>query len=162
MKFPEINDDKGGKFIKMKSGERIVGLFVGDPFTFDQHWVEGKGATCAGANCAFCKAGEKVSTRFQINFMTQEDGVWVAKIFEQGKKTMKTLSAFHAEYDLEKTLVTVTKQGERMTTVYNLLPAKTNLTDAELKKVSAIPLNRLGAKVQAAAPQVVGQASGEY
>lgn len=144
MQFPNVEDGKGGKYVKMKSGDKIVGIFQGDPEIFDQHWIDGKSQLCLGANCVHCKDGEKASTRFQINFITQEDGIWVAKIFEQGKKTMKTLASFHAEYDLERTLVNVTKQGEKMTTVYNLLPAKVNLTDAELAKVRMIPLNELG------------------
>lgn len=161
MQFPNISESTGGKYVKMKSGDRIVGLFVGDPVLFDQHWVDGKSSVCSGAGCTHCKAGEKPSTRFQINFLTQEEGVWMAKVFEQGKKTMKTLESFHKEYDLEKTLVTVTKQGERMTTVYSLLPAKTNLSEAELKKVRAIPLNKLG-KQAGVAPTVVGTASSNY
>lgn len=144
--------DSGGKFVKMKSGDKITGLFVGDPVTFEQHWVDGKSATCNGDGCVHCENGEKASLRFQINFMTLEDGVWMAKIFEQGKKTLKTLAAFHQEYNLEETLVNVTKQGEKMTTVYNLLPAKVNVTKAELEAIRQIPLNKLG---KAPAPTVV-------
>jgi hypothetical protein len=167
MKFPDLSKDTGGKFVKMKSGDRLVGLFVGDPVMFDQHWVEGKSQNCTGPNCPHCEAGEKASTRFHINFLTKEEDVWVAKVFEQGKKTLKTLAAFHEEYDLEKTLVSVTKQGEKMTTVYNLLPAKVNLTEAELKKVRAIPLNKLGKQEAGAAPavmrgDVIGSPAGKY
>lgn len=151
MKFPEHNQESGGGgtnvFIKMKDGDKIEGIFRGDPYVFHQHWVNNKSILCPGENqCPTCAAGEKAQFRFRLNFITKENDVLVAKIFEGNYGTFKDLREMHQNnYDLEETKVSVVRRGEKQQTRYNILPVKNNggLTADHFAKIAKIPLNNL-------------------
>lgn len=155
MKFPDVKDNRGGgsggggTFLKLKDGDRLKGVFRGDPAIFRQHFIkaEMKSYLCEGkATCEHCKAGDKAKFRFAINFLTQEEGVWVAKVFEQGYGTYLELKEMHeSEYDLPTTCVMLSRSGEGTDTRYRVTPAKDNggLKEADIKKLDAIPLNDL-------------------
>lgn len=156
MKFPDIGGGErggqsggGGLYISLEDGKRIQGIFRGDPAIFHTHWF-GKGrrpAKCVGKKtCEHCAAGNEAKFRFAINFITKEDGVWVAKIFEQGYLLLKKMKALHeGDYNLEETLVNVSRSGTELDTEYSVLPAKNNggLKAADFKSIQAIPLNAL-------------------
>lgn len=155
MKFPDAGGGKGssggggGTFLKLKDGDRIKGVFRGDPAIFRQHFIKAdmKSYLCPGkADCSHCKAGDKSKFRFRLNFLTQEDNVWVAKVFEQGYGTYLELKEMHeSEYDLPSSCVILSRSGEGTDTRYRVTPAKNNggMTPADFKKLDAIPLNDL-------------------
>jgi hypothetical protein len=154
MKFPDVGNgsSKGSQsnlFIRLKDGDRIKGIFKGDPFIYRLHWVGNRSIQCPGKEkCEHCAGGDKPKFRFKINFLTQEDSVWLAKIFEQGYGTFKDLKEMHEnDYDLEKTQVVVSRSGEKQETRYRIMPAKENLKADEFKKIAAVPLNSLNDKV---------------
>lgn len=159
MKFPDSNDGekKSNLFIKMKSGDRIEGIFRGDPHIFHQHYYEGKYVDCHSSHdCALCGADEKRLFRFRINFITKQDDVLVAKIFQGNYGTFKDLKSMHENnYDLEETKVSITRTGEKQQTKYTILPVKNNggLTAEHFKKIAALPLNALS-KTKTQAPKV--------
>jgi hypothetical protein len=159
MKFPEIGGEKGqksgpdsGLFIKLKAGEKVQGVFRGDPHIFKQHWVDNRSSKCAGEGCEICERAKtndklKAKFRFYINFIVKIDGVLHAKIFEQSFGTFKDLKTLHESgYDLEQTLVSITRNGSGTDTRYLVLPVKDNggLKADGFKKVHAVPLNELG------------------
>lgn len=155
MKFPDLggNNSSGraaGVFIKMKDGDRLQGIFKGDPHIFRQHWVSGRSHLCTGKDqCEHCKAGDKPKFRFRINFIVREDGVPVAKIFEQGYGVYKDLKEMHENsYELPETLVSISRSGEGTNTRYTIMPVKNNggLKPAEFKNFDKIPLNQLSDK----------------
>lgn len=163
MNFPDVGSHRGGNggpgsgvFLRLKDGDRIQGIFRGDPSIFRQHWVGGRSALCEGkATCEHCKAGDKPKFRFRINFLTKIDGVWMPKVFEQGYGTYLDLKEMHeGSYDLQVTLVTLSRTGEGTDTRYRVLPVKANggLKEADFKKIAAIPLNELREESQASAP----------
>lgn len=162
MKFPEVSNNKGsgsgigsGVFLKLKDGEKIEGVFMGDPKIFRQHWIGGRSALCPGkAECEHCKAGDKSKFRFRINFMTKVDGVWMAKVFENGYGMYLDLKEMHEDaYDLPTTLVTLSRMGEKTETKYRVFPKKDNggLKAPDFKKIAAIPLLELSEKPSEAA-----------
>jgi len=154
MKFPDVGGvsrggagGSGGLYVRLADGERIQGVFRGSPSIFRLHWANRQSTRCEGKDrCALCQGGDKPKFRFAINFITKEDGVWVAKIFEQGYLLYKKLKDLHEnDYNLEETAVNVSRTGEELETEYNVLPAKNNggLTAKDFKAIAAVPLNRL-------------------
>ena len=157
MKFPEVGKGNGngnglgsGVFLKLKDGDKVQGIFVGDPSIFRQHWIGGRSSQCMGkAECEHCKGGDKPKFRFRINFLTKVDGVWVAKVFENAYGMYLDLKEMHeSSYDLPSTLVTLSRTGEKTDTRYRVLPVKDNggLKSDQLKKLAGIPLNDLSGK----------------
>lgn len=157
MKFPDIGGRGGGGaggndrglYIKLDDGQKIQGVFRGDPSIFRTHWF-GKGklpVKCVGKEtCEHCSGGNEPKFRFAINFVMKEDGVWVAKIFEQGYLLFKDMKALHeGDYNLEETMVSITRSGTELDTEYKILPTKNNggLTAKDFKAIAAIPLNPL-------------------
>lgn len=153
MNFPDVGGGKSGggpgsgTFLKLKDGDKVQGVFMGDPAIFRQHWVGGRSHLCPGkAECEHCQAGDKAKFRFRINFLTKVDGVWMAKVFENGYGMYLDLKEMHeSSYDLPTTLVILSRAGEGTDTKYRVLPVKDNgeLTPANFKSLAAIPLNEL-------------------
>lgn len=120
----------GSLFVKLKGGESVRGVFVGDPVDFMKAFKE----------------GDKPSFRFRINFVTQENGAYVAKIFEQGKTSYQALRTLNDQgYELDKHIMIISRQGDtKDTTTYSILPApKGNLTTEQSEQVSKVKLNDL-------------------
>jgi hypothetical protein len=154
VKFPDIGGQSGGSksglFVRLKDGEKAVGVFKGDPSIFRIHWKDGKSTVCTGkGSCHLCaQPGDeaKPKFRFRLNFITKDEGVWVAKIFEGNYGTFKDLKEMHEQsYALPETLVTISRSGEKQNTRYLIMPVKNNggLNATEFGKLDRIPLNDL-------------------
>ena len=158
MKFPDVGGGRGsnggadsGLFIKMKDGDKITGIFRGEPKIFKVHWVAGRSSLCTYDGCALCDQAQtneklKAKFRFQLNFITKADGVWLAKIYEGSYQTYKELKELHeSDYNLEETAVSIKRNGEGTDTRYAIMPIKNNggLKPADLKAIASIPLNPL-------------------
>jgi hypothetical protein len=137
--------------LKLKPGESITGVFKGDPVDYQQHWVGGRGVICEGAACPYCQEKDeegkplKPGFRFRINFLTLENSQWTAKVFEQGYTVYKNLRSLHeSDYNLEKTLVKITRYGSDKTTTYQIVPLPKHEVSPELeKRFKTIKLNEL-------------------
>jgi hypothetical protein len=141
MQFREKSE--GGKnFVKLKGGESVTGLFIGELYEFRQHWSEGRGSQlCSGDKCEACKAGQKPSFRFRLNFIVKEGENYVPKVFEQGWTVYEQLRGLHDEYDLTKTVVKVARQGDgKNDTTYTVLPAKVQPSADVIAKLQKLPL----------------------
>jgi len=157
MKFPDIGSTGGvakKDRLSLKDGEAVKGVFRGDPHPFRQHWVDGSSTFCPGkgGNCQLCAAGDKSSFRFRINFVLQENGAWVAKVWEQGWKAYQDLKSLHeSDYDLEKTVVKISRRGSgKNDTAYTVLPVPNGvLGQKDLAAVSAVPLHDLSPRDKA-------------
>ena len=140
MKFLEKSEDSKD-FIRLKSDETIVGLFRGDIYDFRQHWTNGKSEVCIGEGCQYCAEKKKPAFRFRINLILNEGGKYIPKIFEQGWTVYDALRELHKEYDLEHTLVKITRKGTSMNdTSYTIIPAKAQLTAEQKKAVEKVEL----------------------
>jgi len=131
---------EGGLFAKFDNGT-LLGVFRGDPVVFKQHGFGKTMKLCAGPSCDVCEAGERPKQRFRMNIIVQEGASWTAKIFEGGSSIYQPLKELHAEgYDLDSTLIKLTKKGSGMETEYSLMPAAKQLTPEQIKAVSEVPL----------------------
>lgn len=147
MKFKEKLPSTGKYFLRLKSGDSVKGVFRGEPYDFKQHWVNQRGSVCEGDGCPHCKEGKKPSFRFRLNFVLSENGAMVAKIFEQGWMVYESLRSLHgADYDLEKTVVQITRHGSGQDTTYSVIPlqgAKGQVTEGFEKQLGAVALHNL-------------------
>lgn len=144
MKFPEKTGSKN--LIKLKAGESVRGVFRGEPHIFRQHWVNNRSVLCSGADtCPECKLGQKSSFRFRLNFITKENEVLVAKVFEQGWTVCEALRALNeGDYPLEKFFMKVTRHGQATNTTYSIIPvAGGEVTAEQEEKISKVHLNDL-------------------
>jgi hypothetical protein len=155
MKFPSVEgsggSSSGGKlFVKLQKGGSVRGVFRGDPKVGRIHWPKGeRSSPCPGGDCPKCASGDKSLFRFKINLITKDEGIWVAKIFENNYGVYQTLKELHeGGYNLEQTLVMISKSGEGKNTRYNVLPVANNggLTAKDFANIAKIPLNELSAK----------------
>jgi hypothetical protein len=151
MKFEDLSIRSGGSFIKIKEGESIRGVCRGTAYRYDMHWPTGaKTSTlCSGADCELCKAGDKKRKRFKVNFIVLENGVYVAKVLENGNELWEQLVALSASgYVMDKTMIAITRKGIGKESRYTALPVP-NGTLAPDKEalVSQVPLNEIAPKL---------------
>lgn len=149
MKFktPTDHSQSSKNFLKLKkNGDAIIGVFAGEPYDFKQHWIENRAQLCPGAGCTICSEGKKPGFRFRLNFITKDnEGKYIALIFEQGWTVYQTLAALHGnDYDLENTIVKITRNGEGQKTTYSIIPIPNHQVTPDLKAaLSRVKLNDL-------------------
>lgn len=124
---------EGGKYIRLKDGESIQGVFAGAPRVFYKNFSSKEERDTPATGFSF---------RFQINFLVKEGEIYVAKIFEQGYTVRSTLLTVRDEYGMD-CVYKISRKGSGMEdTEYSIL-FKQNLTPeliAKLGKVELIPL----------------------
>ena len=150
MKFKDLpQENNGGSFVKIGAGESVVGVFRGEPHDYRQHWLGERSEICLGGSsgdgCAHCANGIRATFRFRINFMVKEGSTYVAKIFEQGRRVYDQLRGLHEDYDLEQTVVKITRHGSgAKDTTYTVLPVpKGTLSKEAQEALSKIKLHDL-------------------
>lgn len=166
MEFPNVGGTSGGAvlskevFIKLEDKEKVQGVFRGNPKIFKTHWNGKFGELCpesAGlGTCARCSNDEKSKFRFRINFITRQDGKWIAKVFENSYGTYQDIKALHeGEYNLEETCVTISRTGKGLNdTRYQVMPSKGNggLTPDDFRAFLGIKLHDLSVDGKAPTP----------
>lgn len=150
MKFKDLPQESTGEFIRIQSGEAVIGVFRGEPHDYIKHWVNNRTEMCQGDGCENCAQGVKGTFRFRINFMVKEGNTYVAKIFEQGRRVYDQLKGLHADYDLEQTVVKITRQGSgAKDTTYTVLPVpKGTLSKEAQDALSKIKLHDLTNQIE--------------
>ena len=137
--LPENENKKKGSsiFIKMKSGDSVTGVLVGEPKIFYCEWVNGKPSK---SEIEF--QGSK--RRFLSNFAVVENGTFVMKVFENSDNVYKKIAKLNAGgYELSETLLTITRDGERLDTEYSVLPSPHPLTDVQKDILVNLELHEL-------------------
>ncbi len=154
----------GGSFLKINDKESVVGLFRGDPFEYKQHWINKQGVYCTGEGCPACADDEKKNAqdggkrkatfRFRLNFVTYDGVEYKPWILEQGWNFYQDLKGLHeGDYNLEKTLVKITRMGTGNMTKYTILPvANKVMTEEELARIGQVKLLELEKKEIFSAP----------
>ena len=150
MQFKQVEGGGGGgklNWLKIAGGQSVSGVFVGEPLIF---YVHDKGmnqgySICAGDGCEECARGEKKSFKFRINFVTKENGIMVAKVFEKGVRVYKTMAAVNADYPLDQWMVKISREGAgKDDTTYNIMPLPNGeLTEAQIEALSSVEMNDL-------------------
>lgn len=146
MKFTkrEVMQSEGNSlFLKLKDGESTTGVFRGEIYEFYSRW-EGNRSRITTPD------DPEAKTRFRANFVTKEDGRFLAKIWEFGIVTYNQLADLNEEYPLEDTKVKITRRGTGTDTIYNILPLlKEPIAAKDMKTIQGTPLNILEHKEQA-------------
>lgn len=147
----DVSSESGKNFLKLKNDkDSAVGIFRGNPHDFRQHWIKnGQNNTskeCKGDGCEYCQQGIKSVFRFRINFvMYDSQQGYFSKVFEQGLTVYETLRGLHqGGYDLEKTLVKITRNGTGNNTTYLIMPVPNGvdlLTPQKLQMVAQVQLH---------------------
>lgn len=143
MKFKYLEDgpkrSKGAgssKYLRLKSGESVIGLLRGEIYEFFQVFENGK-----GRNVPHGTRGAK--QRFKINIVVKENGQNTVKIFEFGRPVNNKLFILSKEHDLTKSFVKITREGERLDTVWFVEMVSIKPSEATLAALNQLPLNIL-------------------
>lgn len=136
----------GGMFIRPKDGESVKGILRGEPRVFWTMW-DGK------KSHEVSKDHPDARFRFKINLVVNEDGQYKAKIFENGPQMYNDLKALTEDYDLEQTVIKITRKGTGLETRYNVMPLPKPLDANQLAAIDAVELQNLeGKKLKNHAP----------
>ncbi len=142
-----LGEIDGADLVTLKGGEKVQGVFRGEPHCFRQHWVNKQPKPCPEYGCELCAKGEKSQFRFRLNIvMKNEAGNLQAKVFENGRKLFKQLGALNKEWPLDKNVIKVSREGSGLNdTVYTVAPVPNGTLTAEAEALYAkIPLVDLG------------------
>lgn len=145
MNLPDIIQQSSGSknYVKLKDGESVRGVFIGDMFTFHIKWINGKSVESDNKD-------PDAKTRFKCNFaMVDDQGQLTAKVWEFAYSVFEQLKAINSEYPLETTKVKISRMGTGTDTTYQILPLvspKDLLTKPQLDAINALPLNPLDKK----------------
>lgn len=137
MKFKDYANQADGEkipFIKLKDGEKILGVFRGDLYEFFQVWESKE---------VFDHPTKGASFRFRVNFITKDGTAYVAKVLEQGATVYNMLKDLNETYPLEETVVEVRRMGStKDDTRYSILPVppKNQPTEASWKIINSVKL----------------------
>lgn len=146
MKFlPKSEDTRN--FLKLKDGETLKGVFRGEFNHFRIHWSDSRSVLCTGKEaCDLCMKGDKSKFRFRANFIVKDGEAYVAKVIEQGWNFYETLRALNeGDYELEKYVMKITRNGTGLHTSYAAIPAPNGLVNTQMEAVlSKVQLNNLG------------------
>lgn len=134
-------------FLKLKDGESITGVARGDCYEFFQVWAGNKSKVVGPDD-------PEGKSRFRLNFVTLEDGAFVAKIWEFPTAVYDQISELNEEYPLEKTKIKIKRNGTGTDTVYMILPLlKEPIPAKTIKEIEAVPLNMLEHKQKSQTPK---------
>lgn len=142
MKLPKrsapISEGNGSNlFLRLKDGESITGICRGEVYTFFNRWT-GKTSEVVSEDA------EGAKPRYRVNFVTVEEGVLVAKIWEFPNAVLEQLEGINDEYPLEKTKIKITRRGTGTDTIYMILPLlKEPISPKAMKEIEAVHMNIL-------------------
>jgi len=144
---PQNQEGQSLPFVKLKDGEKIVGVFKGDPYEFYHIFSERK----------IVPAGTKgASFRFRSNFITKEGASYVPKVFEQGGTVYDMLRDLNESYPLEETVVEIKRTGStKDDTRYSILPLHPSKQPGPQawKVIDQVPLIPLEHKMAESTPE---------
>lgn len=154
------NSTSDVNFITLEPGKRgNLMRIVGNPSKLTVHWERSnedskmKKIACSGEDCSLCKAGSKVTNRYQVlvidkkDFNTEDgygdEGPQI-KILETGISVMKAIKDYALEPlygDPTKYDIKVRKEGTGKDTSYTVIaaPQKSDLTEEEAAAVEKAP-----------------------
>lgn len=124
----------GENYLRLKDKETVTGIFRGEIKEYYLSWPKG------GRKQIFSEPAPGTKIRFEVNFVVKEGTTYVPKIFEGGHPVYKQLAALHDEYDLEKTVIKITRNGIDKNTSYTFMPAKVAPSAETLKYLDSIQL----------------------
>lgn len=145
LKFDKDPKTDGGKFIKLKDGETVMGILRGTVDDFYVLW-ENKVSTRVP------EGTPKAKFRFRVNLVTMDaEGNLEAKILEQGPTLYKTLKELSQDYELDRTVIKIKRSGSGMNdTEYSVVPLPKPPSEKTMKALETLPLLSLEDEAHAA------------
>ena len=137
------NNSSGGLFVRLANdGDKVVGVFVGEPYAREVHWSGERYVLCIDEGCSYCGEGKKPSMRAAMNFYVPAENKM--KIIEGGNTWFKDVLKVRDKYDLTQWTFEVKRHGEARSprTAYSILPEE-KIDDATLAELSRLPLHDL-------------------
>lgn len=132
---------QGGIFVRLvNDGDKIVGVFCGEPFAREVVWTGERYETYDAANKAH--ADKRPSLRVMLNFYVPAEKAM--KVIEGGTVWFKDVLKIRDKYGLDKWLFEIERHGEAGSpkTTYSLLPEE-KLTDELRDEIAACELHDL-------------------
>jgi len=135
MKFDKNPQADGGKFLKLKDGDAVLGILRGEVRDFYQTWTDKVSTIVA-------EGTPKSKFRFRVNFVTMDnEGNLEPKILEQGPAMYKTLKELSQDYELENTVIKIKRTGSSIhDTEYAIFPLPKAPSDKTMKALETLQL----------------------
>ena len=130
----------GGIFVRLaNNGDKVVGVFCGEPHATEVHWTGEKYEECIGVGCSLCSGDRfisKSSLRVKLNFYVPAEGKM--KIIEGGTTWFKNVAKVRDKYGLDKWTFEIERHGESgdSKTTYSILPEE-KIDDELRAKIAA-------------------------
>ena len=151
------HSSSGGLFVKLASdGDKVVGIFLGEPLAREVHWNGERYDECTGdKGCSHCTDGKRPSLRAAMNFYVPAEKA--VKVIEGGTTWFKDLFKCRDKYGLDKWTFEVERHGGAgdPKTTYTILPDE-RLSDDQRTELAGLQLHDLR-KVYSG-----GEASGDF
>jgi len=139
MMFPK-RETENKLFLKLKDGEDIKGVCRGHVYEFFVKWENNKSLVVEGSD-------PDARSRYRINFVTNIDGKFVAKVWEFSQTICNKLADLAEEYDLSKTKIKIKRSGTGTDTDYSIIPLlKEPIPDKIMKEIEEVELQVLNIK----------------
>jgi hypothetical protein len=132
-----------GLFVRLANDrDKVVGVFVGDPYARETHWTGERYEVCTGEGCSICAEGKRPNLRVSMNFYVPAERD--LKIIEGGVTWFKDLLKARDKYGLDKWLFEIERHGAAgdPKTSYTILPEE-KLTPEQTKEIDALRLHDL-------------------
>src|SRR5512138_846999 len=123
---------QGGIFVRLAGdGDKIVGVFCGEPFAREVVWTGERYETYDAANKAH--ADKRPSLRVMLNFYVPAESAM--KVIEGGTVWFKDVLKIRVKYGVDKWLFKIESNGEAGSpkTTYSLLPEEKHTDELKAK-----------------------------
>ena len=134
----EPKESGSSLYVKLKGGESVTGVLLGDPRVFYVKWDAGKPTVSS-------EQDPDAKFRFRVNFAVKHEGKWVPKIYEGGKTIFNAAKKLkNVGYKLNETVVDLSREGTSLQdTEWSLLATPIKLTEEDVTNLDKLQLNDL-------------------
>jgi hypothetical protein len=143
--------EAGGIYVRLANdGDKVVGVFCGEPFARTVHWTGAAYEECTGDACAPCASGSKASLRVACNFYVLADRTM--KIVEGGTRWFSDVLKIRKKYGVSDWAFEIERHGAANSpkTTYAILP-DIRLDSAQKSLAATAKLHDLAATATGAA-----------
>lgn len=143
MKFQKFEhgsrDESAGKYLKIKDGQAITAVLRGEIYTYFNKWDNGK-------STIVIEGTPGAKTRFSVNAVVFEDGVFKSRIWDFGKPVYEQLAEINEMYALDMTKIKIKRTGTGLDTTYMIMPLlkdEDKLQPKHIAEIEAVELHTL-------------------
>lgn len=115
--------ETGGIYVRLANdGDKVVGVFCGEPYARSVLWTGAAYEECTSAGCGLCEAGGRAALRVACNFYVLADSSM--KIIEGGNRWFGDVLKVRKKYGLADWAFEIERHGAANSTktTYTILP----------------------------------------